>query len=51
VKLPVTTTRGEPLFTAVRELCQANVKVNLTALFTTEQVGNEVEALSGGALP
>jgi len=49
VKLPVTTTRGEPLFKAVRALAHDGIKINLTAVFTAEQVANGVEALSGGA--
>lgn len=49
VKLPVTTTRGEPLFNSVRALSHDGIKVNLTAVFTAEQVANGVEALSGGA--
>jgi transaldolase len=49
VKLPVTTTRGEPLFRAVRALAHDGIKVNLTAVFTAEQAANGVEALSGGA--
>ena len=48
-KLPVTTTRGEPLFNAVRALSQDGIKVNLTAIFTAEQAANGVEALAGGA--
>jgi transaldolase len=31
VKLPVTTTRGEPLFNAVRALSHDGIKINLTA--------------------
>ena len=38
VKLPVTTTRGEPLFEAVRALSRDGVKINMTAIFTAEQV-------------
>src|SRR3990172_9540491 len=49
VKLPVTTTRGEPLFTAVRSLSHDGVKINMTAIFTPEQVVRAVEALDGGA--
>ena len=49
VKLPVTTTRGEPLFEAVRALSRDGVKVNMTAIFTAEQVANAVRALDGGA--
>src|SRR5918997_3272731 len=48
-KLPVSTTRGEPLFEAVRVLSREGVKVNFTAIFTPEQVTRGVEALAGGA--
>ena len=34
VKLPVTTTRGEPLYEAVRTLSRDGVKINMTAIFT-----------------
>jgi transaldolase len=49
VKLPVTTTRGEPLFDAVRSLSRDGIKVNFTAIFTSEQVARSMEALDGGA--
>jgi len=49
VKLPVTTTSGEPLFSAVRALSRDGIKVNLTAVFTAEQAARGVEALAGGA--
>ena len=49
VKLPVTTTRGEPLFDAVRSLSRDGVKINMTAIFTGEQVARAIEALDGGA--
>jgi transaldolase len=49
VKLPVTTTRGEPLFDAVHALSQDGVKINMTAIFTGEQVTRAIEALKGGA--
>jgi transaldolase len=49
VKLPVTTTRGEPLFEAVRALSRDGVKINFTAIFTAEQVAGAVKALGGGA--
>jgi transaldolase len=49
VKLPVTTTHGEPLFNAVRALSHDGIKVNLTAIFSAEQATNGVEALTGGA--
>jgi transaldolase len=49
VKLPVTNTRGEPLFDAVRALSRDGVKVNMTAIFTAEQIARAVAALDGGA--
>ena len=49
VKLPVTTTRGQPLFDAVRTLAHAGVKVNMTAIFSSDQVARAVDALAGGA--
>src|SRR5882672_4406608 len=48
-KLPVTTTRGEPLYEAVRALSREGVKVNMTAIFAPEQVAKAVDALAGGA--
>ena len=49
VKMPVTTTRNEPLFDVVRSLSHDGVKINMTAIFTSEQVARAVEALDGGA--
>jgi transaldolase len=49
VKLPVTNTRGEPLFEAVRSLSRDGVNINMTAIFTSEQVARAVDALAGGA--
>ncbi len=49
VKLPVTNTRGETLFEAVRALSRDGVKVNMTAIFTPDQVARAVAALDGGA--
>jgi transaldolase len=49
VKLPVTNTRGETLYDAVRSLSHDGVKINLTAIFTSEQVSRAIEALDGGA--
>jgi transaldolase len=48
-KLPVSTTRGEPLFGAVKALSREGVKVNMTAIFTGDQVARAVDALAGGA--
>src|ERR1044071_4809058 len=49
VKLPVSTTRGEPLFTVVHALSREGVKINMTALFTPDQVSDAIDALDGGA--
>lgn len=49
VKLPVTTTRGETLYDAVRSLSRDGVKINLTAVFTSEQATRAITALDGGA--
>jgi len=49
LKLPVTTTRGEPLYEAVRVLSREGVKINMTAIFTSEQVVQAIAALDGGA--
>ena len=49
VKLPVTTTRGEPLYDAIRTLSRDGVKINVTAIFTSEQAQRAAEALDGGA--
>jgi transaldolase len=49
VKLPVTTTRGEPLFDTVKALSHDGIKINFTAIFTPDQVLRSMEALDGGA--
>jgi transaldolase len=48
-KLPVTTSRNEPLYDAVRMLSREGVKVNFTAIFTPDQIKRAMEALDGGA--
>src|ERR1700690_1932342 len=45
VKLPVTTTRGEPLYEAVRALSRDGVKINMTAIFASDQIAHAVAAL------
>jgi len=47
VKIPVSNTKGETSYGLIRRLSQAGIKVNLTALFTNEQVSRAVEALGG----
>jgi transaldolase len=49
VKLPVTNTRGDALFEAVRTLSREGIKVNMTAIFASDQVSRAIEALAGGA--
>jgi transaldolase len=49
VKIPVTTTRGEPMAELVRELSLGGVQLNVTALMTVAQVRTIAAALSGGA--
>jgi transaldolase len=49
VKVPVTTTAGESLAPLVRTLSEEGVKVNVTALFTTEQVELITDAVKDGA--
>lgn len=48
-KLPVSNTRGETLYEAVRSLSRDGVKINLTAVFTSEQVERAMDAFAGGA--
>lgn len=47
VKLPVSTTRGETLYDAVRALSAEGVNINMTAIFTADQVHRAVDALAG----
>jgi transaldolase len=49
VKIPVTTTSGESMAPLVRELSEAGVQVNVTALFTTAQVELITSAVADGA--
>jgi transaldolase len=49
VKLPVINTRGETLYDTVRALSRNGVKVNMTAIFTADQIALAVDALAGGA--
>jgi transaldolase len=48
VKVPITTTTGEPLTPVVKDLASDGVKVNVTAIFTVAQVEQSVLALDGG---
>lgn len=48
-KMPVMTTKGEPMFEAVRSLSHDGIKINMTAIFAATQVEQAVAALDGGA--
>jgi transaldolase len=48
VKIPVTNTRGQSSAALVRNLADRDVKVNVTAVMTLEQVGEMTWALIGG---
>ena len=45
VKIPVTNTRAEPSLPLIRELAKQGVRLNITAILTTDQVRHVVEAL------
>jgi transaldolase len=49
VKIPITTTSGEPTTELVRRLSQSGVQVNVTAVMTLAQVESSVAALQDGA--
>ncbi len=48
VKIPITTTDGESVLDLVSDLSADGVKVNVTAMMTTEQVRLAADALDGG---
>ena len=45
VKIPVTNTQGEPAYKLIRALSSAGIKLNVTAVFTLEQVRDVVAHL------
>jgi transaldolase len=49
VKIPITNSKGESCLPLVKELSHAGVKLNITALFTVEQVQGTCDAVRGGA--
>lgn len=49
VKIPITNTKGESSIPLVQELSHSSVKLNITALFTLEQVLQTAQAVKGGA--
>jgi len=46
VKIPVTNTQGEPSYQLIKKLAKKNVKMNVTALMTLDQVFDVTEALA-----
>lgn len=46
VKIPVANTRSEPSLPLIRELAKEGVRLNITAILTTDQVREVVQALS-----
>ena len=46
VKIPITNTRGESSLSLVRDLAREGVKLNITAIFTEEQVAGVAQALN-----
>ena len=49
VKIPITNSEGQSTIPLIRELSHSGVKLNVTALLTTRQIWETVEALKGGA--
>lgn len=49
VKIPILNTKGESTANLIRELSQAGVKINVTAILTEEQIVETVNAVAGGA--
>jgi transaldolase len=46
VKLPITNTKGEPIYDLISKLASKNVKLNVTAIMTLEQVKQVVNNLN-----
>ncbi|WP_282920001.1 transaldolase [Ignavigranum ruoffiae] len=46
VKIPITNSKGESTLTLIKELSEKGIKINVTAIFTTQQVAYTVKALS-----
>src|SRR5205085_1778613 len=49
VKIPITNTRGESAAPLCQRLAHEGIPLNVTALFTLEQVQTVVDAVQGGA--
>ena len=49
VKIPITNTKGESSIPLVRRLSRDGIALNVTAMFTLQQVQDVVDAVKGGA--
>jgi transaldolase len=49
VKIPITNSKGQSSLELIKSLSHQKVKLNVTALFTWEQIAETVTALQGGA--
>lgn len=49
IKIPITNTKGEPSYELIERLAHNGVKLNVTAIFTLDQVRATADALRGGA--
>lgn len=49
VKIPITNSEGQSSIPLIQELTKKNVKLNVTALFTLEQIWQTCQAVKGGA--
>jgi len=49
VKIPVTNTKREPMYRLIERLSQEGIQINVTAVFTLEQVRQVARGLEGGA--
>jgi len=49
VKIPVSNTKGEPTYQIIRELSDEGVVVNVTAIFTDEQISSVIDAINPSA--
>ena len=48
-KIPVTNTKGQPVYDMVHRLSHDGIKVNVTAIFVLDQVRNVAQSIQGGA--
>jgi transaldolase len=49
VKIPIINSQGESAIPLIRELSQAGIKLNVTALYTAKQIRETCDAVRGGA--